>query len=48
MKGAVNKMADEIERLVETIRSAEITRMRRLQELAHDLRTPINSILSMN
>jgi signal transduction histidine kinase len=47
LMGEFNKMADEIERLVETIRSAEITRMRRLQELAHDLRTPVASLKNL-
>ena len=39
-----NKMADEIQRLVETIKNNEQVRMRRLQELAHDLRTPVASL----
>lgn len=47
LMGEFNKMADEIERLVETIRNAEVTRMRRLQELAHDLRTPVASLKTL-
>jgi len=42
-----NKMADEIERLVERVRSTETARMSILQELAHDLRTPVASLKSM-
>ncbi len=42
-----NKMADEIQRLVETIRNTELARMRRLQELAHDLRTPVASLKNL-
>ena len=39
-----NKMADEIEHLVEKVRQAERSRMVLLQDLAHDLRTPIASL----
>jgi signal transduction histidine kinase len=42
-----NRMADEIERLVEQVKGAEKTRMRLLQELAHDLRTPVASLRSL-
>lgn len=39
-----NKMADEIENLVERLRTSEHSRMALLQELAHDLRTPVASL----
>jgi signal transduction histidine kinase len=39
-----NKMADEIERLVERLKDTEKSRMSILQELAHDLRTPVASL----
>lgn len=42
-----NRMSDEIERLVEKTRANEQARMFILQELAHDLRTPIASLKSM-
>gem|GEM_PF-2111767 len=42
-----NNMADEIQTLVETIRHSELGRMRRLQELAHDLRTPVASLKNL-
>jgi signal transduction histidine kinase len=42
-----NRMADEIERLVEQLRSAEKSRMALLQELAHDLRTPVASLKNL-
>ncbi|MGZ3685482.1 MAG: sensor histidine kinase, partial [Bdellovibrionota bacterium] len=42
-----NAMADEIERLVERLRSAEASRNNLLQELAHDLRTPVASLQSI-
>lgn len=42
-----NAMADEIERLVERLRSAEASRNNLLQELAHDLRTPVASLGSI-
>lgn len=39
-----NEMADEIEHLVERLRDTELRRTRLLQELAHDLRTPVASL----
>jgi signal transduction histidine kinase len=42
-----NRMGDEIERLVEKIKKTEQSRIFILQELAHDLRTPIASLKSM-
>jgi signal transduction histidine kinase len=39
-----NRMADEIERLVTRIRSTERARRDLLQELGHDLRTPLTSL----
>lgn len=42
-----NHMGDEIERLVEKVRHNEQSRMFIMQELAHDLRTPIASLRSM-
>lgn len=42
-----NKMADEIERLVEQLRAVEKSRMTLLQELAHDLRTPVASLKNL-
>jgi len=42
-----NKMADEIERLVERLKTTEESRRSLLQELAHDLRTPVSSLKSM-
>ena len=42
-----NKMANEIERLVEHVRNAERSRMALLQELAHDLRTPVASLRNL-
>jgi len=42
-----NKMADEIERLVEQLKMVEKSRMTLLQELAHDLRTPIASLKNL-
>lgn len=42
-----NKMADEIEKLVEHLRFVELARTKLLQELAHDLRTPIASMKSL-
>lgn len=42
-----NNMADEIELLVEQIRSADKSRMTLLQELTHDLRTPIASLKNL-
>jgi signal transduction histidine kinase len=42
-----NRMADEIERLVERLRESERTRTNLLQELAHDLRTPVASLKNL-
>jgi signal transduction histidine kinase len=42
-----NRMADEIENLVEHLRTVELARTKLLQELAHDLRTPIASLKSL-
>lgn len=39
-----NAMADEIEHLVERVRSAEARRTDMLRELAHDIRTPLTSL----
>jgi signal transduction histidine kinase len=39
-----NAMADEIERLVKSLRAAEGVRRQLLQELGHDLRTPLTSL----
>ncbi|MGZ3181916.1 MAG: ATP-binding protein [Telluria sp.] len=39
-----NRMADEIERLVRRLEAIEATRRELLQELAHDLRTPLTSL----
>jgi signal transduction histidine kinase len=39
-----NQMADEIERLVSQLKDTEQSRMSLLQELAHDLRTPVASL----
>jgi signal transduction histidine kinase len=39
-----NKMADEIERLVDQLHHVERSRIALLQDLAHDLRTPIASL----
>lgn len=39
-----NQMADEIERLVSRLMENEKTRVNLLQELAHDLRTPVSSL----
>lgn len=39
-----NRMADEIERLVMQLREAEVSRSNLLQELGHDLRTPLTSL----
>ena len=44
---AFNKMADEIERLVEDLRKMETVRRDLLRELAHDLRTPIASMKTL-
>ena len=42
-----NQMADEIEKLVEQLRTVEKSRMKLLQELAHDLRTPVASLTNL-
>ena len=42
-----NRMADEIELLVERLKSTEQSRKVLLQELAHDLRTPIASLKNL-
>jgi signal transduction histidine kinase len=42
-----NRMTDEIERLVEHLRGVEKSRMTLLQELAHDLRTPVASLRNL-
>jgi signal transduction histidine kinase len=42
-----NRMADEIERLVEQLKGVEKSRMFLLQELAHDLRTPVASLKNL-
>ncbi|MBK9040137.1 MAG: hypothetical protein IPL83_13400 [Bdellovibrionales bacterium] len=42
-----NFMADEIEKLVTNLRNVEQARTKLLQELAHDLRTPIASLRSL-
>lgn len=39
-----NRMANEIERLVMRLRETEISRSNLLQELGHDLRTPLTSL----
>ena len=42
-----NDMADQIEMLVENLRATEKARMVLLQELAHDLRTPVASLKNL-
>lgn len=42
-----NKMADEIENLVTLLRNTDENRRKMLQELAHDLRTPLASMKSL-
>ena len=42
-----NLMADEIEHLVNHLKSVEVSRRKLLQELAHDLRTPIASLKTL-
>jgi signal transduction histidine kinase len=42
-----NRMADEIELLVERLNLSQQSRMTLLQELAHDLRTPVASLHSL-
>ena len=41
-----NRMASEIERLVARVRSVETARKNLLQELGHDLRTPLTSLVT--
>jgi signal transduction histidine kinase len=41
-----NRMAQEIERLVSRVRSVETARKNLLQELGHDLRTPLTSLIT--
>jgi len=45
--GSFNKMADEIERLVSNLKENEKERVGLLQELAHDLRTPVASLKNL-
>lgn len=42
-----NDMADEIEKLVNNLKNTEESRKKMLQELAHDLRTPVASMKSL-
>lgn len=42
--GDFNRMADEIERLVNRVNMTEASRSQLLQELGHDLRTPLTSL----
>ncbi|AZZ36174.1 hypothetical protein CIK05_04985 [Bdellovibrio sp. qaytius] len=42
-----NQMADEIEHLVNHLKNVEVSRRKLLQELAHDLRTPIASLKTL-
>jgi K+-sensing histidine kinase KdpD len=42
-----NRMADEIERLVERLKENDKVRVHLLQELAHDLRTPVSSLRNL-
>lgn len=42
-----NLMADEVEQLVQRLKNVETARMSLLQELAHDLRTPIASLKNL-
>ena len=42
-----NRMADEIERLVEQLRNVEKSRVSLLQDLTHDLRTPVASLKNL-
>lgn len=42
-----NRMADEIEKLVQNLKNTEQARNKLLQELAHDLRTPIASLKNL-
>jgi len=47
LMGAFNAMADHIQALIERIRKAERQRIELLQDLGHDLRTPIASLRVM-
>lgn len=42
-----NQMADEIQRLVEQLKLNETSRLQLLQELTHDLRTPVASLRNL-
>ena len=42
-----NRMADEIQRLVEQLKLNESSRLQLLQELTHDLRTPVASLRNL-
>lgn len=42
-----NEMADDIEKLVTSLRMTEESRKKMLQELAHDLRTPVASVKNL-
>lgn len=45
--GKFNLMADEIEALINRLRNTEATRRVLLSELAHDIRTPLASVLNL-
>ena len=47
VSSSFNKMADEIEHLIEHLRRTEHARRDLLRELAHDLRTPVASLKSL-
>ncbi|MGZ3721462.1 MAG: HAMP domain-containing sensor histidine kinase [Bdellovibrionales bacterium] len=47
MMALFNQMADEIERLVERLQANETHRLQLLQELTHDLRTPVSSLRNL-
>lgn len=47
VSASFNKMADEIEHLIEHLRKTEHARRDLLRELAHDLRTPVASLKSL-
>lgn len=47
LMGRFNLMAQEIEKLVTNLRETEESRKRMLQELAHDLRTPVASLKNL-
>lgn len=42
--GAFNQMADDLEHMVEQLRKSDQARRQLLQDLAHDLRTPLTSL----